>query len=86
MVESIQTTSFYLHVSNKVFIDNLRWHTLTNKMSGKTDNMTLTEIIRVMLRTVGLPNLLWVEAVKTTCYVVNRSPSTAIGLKTLMEM
>ncbi|KAH9740957.1 hypothetical protein KPL70_002426 [Citrus sinensis] len=26
------------------------------------------------------------EAVKTACYIVNRSPSTAIGLKTTMEM
>ncbi|KAH9722966.1 Integrase catalytic domain-containing protein [Citrus sinensis] len=49
-------------------------------------NRTLTERIRAMLRTAGLPNLLCAEAAKTACYIVNRSPSTAIGLKTAMEM
>ncbi|KAH9701426.1 hypothetical protein KPL71_024990 [Citrus sinensis] len=49
-------------------------------------NRTLTEWIRAMLRTAGLPNSFWAEAAKTACYIVNRSPSTAIGLKTAMEM
>ncbi|KAH9745940.1 hypothetical protein KPL70_004260 [Citrus sinensis] len=48
-------------------------------------NMTLTEIIRAMLRTVGLPSSFWAEAAKTACYIVNRSPSTVIGLKTAIE-
>ena len=56
-----------------------------NRVEERT-NRTLTERIRVMLKTAGLPNLLWAEATKTTCYIVNRSPSTAIGLKTAMEM
>ncbi|KAH9779421.1 hypothetical protein KPL71_007705 [Citrus sinensis] len=49
-------------------------------------NRTLTERIRAMLRTAGLPNSFWAEAAKTVCYIVNRSPSTAIRLKTAMEM
>ena len=49
-------------------------------------NITLTERIRVMLRTIGLPNSFWAEASKTVCYIVNRSLSTTIGLKTPMEM
>ncbi|KAH9650921.1 hypothetical protein KPL70_026553 [Citrus sinensis] len=49
-------------------------------------NRTLTERIRAMLRTADLPNSFWAEAAKTACYIVNRSPSTAIGLKTSMEM
>ena len=49
-------------------------------------NRTLTKRIRAMLRTASLPNSFWVEAAKTVCYIVNRSPSTAIGLKTAMEM
>ena len=49
-------------------------------------NRTLIERIRAMLKTAGLPNLFWVEVVKTACYIVNRSPSIAIGLKTAMKM
>ena len=43
-------------------------------------NMTLTEKIRVMLRTAGLPNSYWAEAAKTAYYIVNRSPSTAMEM------
>ncbi|KAL4299380.1 hypothetical protein AHAS_Ahas17G0095100 [Arachis hypogaea] len=39
-----------------------------------------------MLQIVRLAKSFWTEAVKTTYHVINRSPSTAIGLKTLMEM
>ncbi|KAH9753878.1 Integrase catalytic domain-containing protein [Citrus sinensis] len=49
-------------------------------------NKTLTERIRAMLKTTDLPNLFWAEPTKTACYIVNRSPSTAIGLKTAMEI
>ena len=49
-------------------------------------NMTLIERIRAMLRTAGLPNSFWAKAAKTACNIVNRSPSTKIGLKTLIEM
>ncbi|KAK9224625.1 hypothetical protein WN943_009660 [Citrus x changshan-huyou] len=49
-------------------------------------NRTLTERIRDMLRTAGLPNSFWAKAAKTVCYIVNRSPSIAIGLKTTMKM
>ncbi|KAH9647728.1 hypothetical protein KPL70_025300 [Citrus sinensis] len=49
-------------------------------------NRTLTERIRAMLKTAGLPNLFWAEAAKIACYIVNWSPSTAIGLKMAMEM
>ncbi|KAH9705857.1 hypothetical protein KPL70_012031 [Citrus sinensis] len=45
-------------------------------------NRTLTERIRAMLRTAGLPNSFWAEAAKTACYIVNRSPSTAIEMWT----
>ena len=47
---------------------------------------TLTERVRGMLRTTGLPNLFWAEAAKNACYIVNRLPSTIIKLKTLIEM
>ena len=49
-------------------------------------NRTLTEWIRAMLMTAGLPNSFWAEAAKTAYYIVNWSSSTTIGLKTAMEM
>ncbi|KAH9754149.1 Integrase catalytic domain-containing protein [Citrus sinensis] len=61
-------------------------YTLQQNGVAERMNRTLTERIRAMLRTAGLPNSFWEEAAKTACYIVNRSPSTAIGLKTAMEM
>jgi hypothetical protein len=49
-------------------------------------NITLLERTRAMLKAAGLGKSLWAEAVNTACYVINRSPSTAIELKTPMEM
>jgi hypothetical protein len=39
-----------------------------------------------MLKAAGLRKPFWAEAVNTACYVINRSPSTAIELKTPMEI
>ena len=39
-----------------------------------------------MLSHAGLPQSLWAEAVTTACYLVNRSPSTAIECKTPEEV
>ncbi|GMJ14768.1 hypothetical protein HRI_005146000 [Hibiscus trionum] len=49
-------------------------------------NRTLLERTRAMLRAAGLEKAFWAEAVNTACYLVNRAPSTAIELKTPMEM
>jgi hypothetical protein len=49
-------------------------------------NKTLLERTRAMLKAAGLGKSFWAEAVNTACYVINRSPSTAIELKTPMEM
>ncbi|KAH9700447.1 hypothetical protein KPL71_024696 [Citrus sinensis] len=65
----------------------MMWHLKLGHMSEQERmSRTLTERIRAMLRTAGLPNSFWAEAVKTAYYIVNRSPSTTIGLKTAMEM
>eukprot|EP00253_Pinus_taeda_P025873 PITA_25873 len=48
-------------------------------------NRTLLERARSMLSNAGLQKELWTEAVATTCYVINRSPSTAIDCKILQE-
>jgi hypothetical protein len=39
-----------------------------------------------MLKASDLRKPLWAEVVNTICYVINRSPSTAIEMKTPMEM
>jgi hypothetical protein len=45
-------------------------------------NMTLLERARCMLSNDGLSRDFWAEAINTTCYLVNHSPSTAIDCKT----
>ena len=49
-------------------------------------NRTLLERTRVMLRTASLAKSFWAEAVRTACYVINQSPSTAIDQKITMKM
>jgi hypothetical protein len=49
-------------------------------------NRTLMEKSRSMLSSVGLGQEFWVEVVGTTCYLVNRSPSSALDDKTPHEV
>ena len=42
--------------------------------------------MRAMLKTVGLPKTYWVEITKIVCYIINRSSSTTIEMKTSLEM
>ncbi|GKF18166.1 gag-pol polyprotein [Tanacetum coccineum] len=49
-------------------------------------NRTLLERARAILSTASLGKSFRAEAVNTACYVINRSPSTAVGLKTPMEI
>jgi hypothetical protein len=49
-------------------------------------NMTLMEKARCMLSGVGLGKELWAKAVGTTCYLVKRSPSSALDDKTPQEV
>ncbi|KAE8705938.1 hypothetical protein F3Y22_tig00110415pilonHSYRG00197 [Hibiscus syriacus] len=49
-------------------------------------NRTLLERTRTMLRDTNVEKSFWAEAVNIACYLVNRAPSTAIELKTPMEM
>jgi transposase InsO family protein len=49
-------------------------------------NKTLMEKARCMLSGAGLGHEFWAEAVGTTCYVVNRSPSSASDDKTPQEV
>jgi hypothetical protein len=49
-------------------------------------NKTLMENARCMLSGVGLGKELWAKAVGIACYLVNRSPSSALDDKTLQEV
>ena len=61
-------------------------HTPQQNGVAERMNRTLLERTRAMLQTARLAKSFWAEGVKTACYLINRSPSTAIGLKTPMEM
>lgn len=52
----------------------------TPEKNGVADRMNkmLTERERSMLSGVGLGQEFWVEAVESTCYLVNRSPSSVL--------
>ncbi|KAH9705461.1 hypothetical protein KPL70_011882 [Citrus sinensis] len=62
--------------------------TYTPQQNGLIERMnrTLIEKVRCLLIHSKLPKALWAEALNTACYLVNRSPSTAIGCKTPMEL
>jgi len=45
-------------------------------------NMTILERVRCMLSKSRLNKSFWVVAINTTCYIVNRPPSTTIDFKT----
>ncbi|KAH9763595.1 hypothetical protein KPL70_001222 [Citrus sinensis] len=70
--------------------DILRHKTVrfTPQQNGLTKRMnrTIVDKTRCMLINSKLSRCFWVEAVSTTCYLVNRSPSAAIDFKTLKEI
>ncbi|KAK9065390.1 hypothetical protein SSX86_016773 [Deinandra increscens subsp. villosa] len=49
-------------------------------------NRTLLERLRCMLDGAGMPKKFWAEAVSTTAFLINRSPSRVIENKTPMEI
>ena len=48
-------------------------------------NRTIMEKLRAMIMEKGLPKTLWAKAVRTTVYLLNRSPTKAIQDKTPVE-
>ena len=49
-------------------------------------NRTILERVRCMLVGASLPKVFWAEAVMTAGYLINRCPSTALGMKTPEEV
>ncbi|KAG9454463.1 hypothetical protein H6P81_007367 [Aristolochia fimbriata] len=82
---------FYSGEFNKFCNDEgiVRHHTVrhTPQQNDITERMnrTLLERARCMLSNAGLGKDFWAEATSMTCYLVNRSPSTAIECKTPEE-
>jgi hypothetical protein len=64
-------------------IDRHKTTAYTPQQNGVVErmNMTLLERARSMLSNANLQQELWAEVVATTCYLVNRSPSTTIECK-----
>lgn len=46
---------------------------------AKRINMTILDKVRCMVISSGVPKVLWGEAIMTTTYVVNMTPSSALG-------
>ena len=61
-------------------------HTPQQNGLAERMNRTILERVRCMLLGAHLPKSFWGEAVSTALYLINRCPSTGIGLKTPMEM
>eukprot|EP00253_Pinus_taeda_P001996 PITA_01996 len=69
----------------------IAWHKntpYTPQQNGVVERMnkTLMERVRSMLSGVRLGQEFWIEAVETTCYLVNRSPSSALEDKNPQEV
>lgn len=67
-----------------------RHHTIvhTPQQNGITQkfNRIVMEHVRCMLLHAKFPNSFWGEAIHTACYLINRCQSTAINLKTIMQI
>ena len=48
-------------------------------------NRTLVDMVRSMLSNSNLPKFLWIDALKTTVYILNRVPTKAVP-KTPFEL
>jgi len=60
----------------------------TPKKNGVAEQMnrTLLERTRCLLSNAGLNRSFWGETINIACFLINRTPSTAIGLKTPIEI
>nr|CAD1820646.1 unnamed protein product [Ananas comosus var. bracteatus] len=60
-------------------------HTPQQNGVAERKNRTIVEMARSMMKGKGLPNQFWAEAVNTTVFILNRSPTKAVQNKTPYE-
>ena len=82
----------YINKTFKIYIDaysiiHRKTPIYTKEPNGLIEriNLTLLNKVRAMLLYSGLPNYLWGEAILAACYIYNRTPHSAIDLKTPYE-
>nr|GEY95986.1 hypothetical protein [Tanacetum cinerariifolium] len=91
------TWVFLMKPKSEAFEKFKRWKILIENQTGRkikrlhTDNaerinITLLERTRRLLLSVGLDRSFWAEALNMACYLINRSPATAIDCKTPIEV
>ncbi|PKU72844.1 Retrovirus-related Pol polyprotein from transposon TNT 1-94 [Dendrobium catenatum] len=61
-------------------------HTPQQNGLAERMNRTLLDRVRCLLFSSGLSKFFWGEALSTACYLVNRTPSSAINFKTPQEL
>ena len=61
-------------------------HTPQQNDVAERINRTLMEKVHCMHSNIGLPKSFWAEVASTACFLVNRSPSSAIDKKTPKEV
>jgi len=81
---SIEFDQFYKN-EGIVWYRTVRYTPQQNGVAERM-NRTLLERAWCMLSNASLSKCFWAEAVNTSCYLVNRSPSTAIDFKTPEEV
>nr|CAD41085.2 OSJNBb0011N17.2 [Oryza sativa Japonica Group] len=59
---------------------------VTENGVAERKNRHLLEIARSLMYTMNVPKFLWSEAVMTAAYLINRTPSRILGMKTPYEM
>ena len=66
---------------HKTFTETPQQNGLAERM-----NKTIMDKVRCIMVDSGLSKRFWAEVVATACYLINRSPSSALNFKTLMEL
>ncbi|GJX22319.1 hypothetical protein Tco_0226764 [Tanacetum coccineum] len=86
--EEKTNTDFLVKEQEKEYQTGWKIKTVIQQQNGlvKETNVTLLAKVRCFLIQSGLSKVIWAEDTAMSTYLVNRSPSSAIGFKTLVDM